>query len=303
MPSASPQTALIFGASGQDGGYLEQLLCQKGLKVVSTSRRDLQNRCDVGDFSQVQTIVQHYRPDYLFHLAANSSSRHEATFENQRSIVDGSLNVLEAVKLHSPQARVFLSGSALQFFNSGEPIDEFSQFEASSSYSAQRIASVYMARYFRDKHGLRTYIGYFFHHDSPRRGPHHVAQKIAQAAIRIASGEKILLELDNIGVRKEWTFAGDAMEAVWLLVNQENHFEAVIGSGKLHSVREWGELCFQMCGLNWEEHLAQSRKFKSESPSFVSNPARLFSMGWRTKTSFHDLARLMTEKTGPHPLL
>ena len=287
--------AIIFGASGQDGGYLEELFCREGIQFASTSRHGSPIRCDVGDFHQVESLIKSQRPDYIFQLAANSTTRHDVTLENQRSIVDGSLNVLEAVKRHVPEARVFLTGSALQFENTGKPINEFTPFEASSSYSSQRIASVYMARYYREKQGVRVYVGYFFHHDSPRRGVQHVAQKIAQGAIRIASGEKTKLEVDNIGVYKEWTFAGDAMEAIWKLVNQEMHYESIIGSGEIHSIREWTDLCFKLVDLDWKDHVIISNDSNTSFP-FVADPTRLFAMGWKPKVSFRDLAELMTVK-------
>lgn len=288
-----PRTALIFGASGQDGCYLQELLLREKVRVIATSRRDSLFPCDVGDFARVEALVREHRPDYLFHLAANSSTRHEAVFENQRCIVDGSLNVLEAVKRYTPQARVFLSGSALQFENRGQPIDEATPFAATSAYSAQRIASVYTARYYREQHKLRVYVGYFFHHDSPRRGPHHAAQKVAQAARRIAAGADEKLEMGSLDVWKEWTFAGDTMEAVWLLVNQETQYETVIGSGEAHSIREWVTECFQGAGLDWTQHVHETKGFVPEYPKLVSNPARLLSLGWRPKVPFAELARMM----------
>lgn len=292
-----PRTALIFGASGQDGFYLQEQLQRKQVKVIATSRRDPLSPCDVGDFARVEALVREHRPNYLFHLAANSSTRHDVVFENQRSIVDGSLNVLEAVKRHAPQARVFLSGSALQFENRGQPIDEATPFAASSAYSAQRIASVYTARYYREQHKVRAYVGYFFHHDSPRRGPHHVAQKVAQAACRIAAGSSEKLEMGSLDVWKEWTFAGDTIEAIWLLVNQETHHEAVIGSGEAHSIREWVAECFQGAGLEWTQHVHETKGFVPEYPKLVSHPARLLALGWRPKVSFTELAKMMSQSS------
>jgi GDPmannose 4,6-dehydratase len=296
-----PRTALIFGASGQDGWYLQELLQREQVKVIATSRRDPQFPCDVGDFARVEALVRELRPDYLFHLGANSSTHHDVVFENQRSIVDGTLHVLEAVKRYAPEARVFLSGSALQFDNRGQPIDEETPFAASSAYSAQRIASVYTARYYRKQHKLRAYVGYFFHHDSPRRGPHHVAQKVAQAARRIAAGSKEKLEMGSLDVWKEWTFAGDTMEAIWLLVNHEAHFEAVIGSGEAHSIREWVTECFQSAGLDWMQHVHETKGFVPEYPRLVSDPARLISLGWQQRISFSDLAKLMVQSSNLSP--
>lgn len=285
-------TALIFGASGQDGGYLTQLLSDAGLSVVATSRRGTP-ACDVGDFAQVEALVRQHQPTHLFHLAANSSTRHDALFENQRSIVDGTVHVLEAVKRHAPRARVFISGSALQFENRGAPVDELTPFAASSAYSAQRIASVYTARYYREQHQLRAYVGYFFHHDSPRRGPHHVAQKVALAARRIRDGGTEKLQMGTLDVWKEWTYAGDAMRAAWQLVSQDQVSEVVIGSGEAHSIREWVQTCFSCLGLDWREHVTETPGFVPEYPRLVSNPARLKSLGWQPSVDFRQLAEMM----------
>ncbi|MEJ1974407.1 MAG: GDP-mannose 4,6-dehydratase [Lacunisphaera sp.] len=288
-----PPTALIFGAAGQDGFYLQELLQRENVRVIATSRRDPVLPGDVGDFARVEALVAEYRPDYIFHLAANSSTRHEVVFENQRSIVDGSLHVLEAAKRHTPQARIFLAGSALQFENRGRPIDESTPFAATSAYSAQRIASVYTARYYREQHQLGVYVGYFFHHDSPRRGPHHVAQKVAQAARRIAAGSSEKLEMGSLEVWKEWTFAGDAMAAIWLLVNQTRYFEAVIGSGDARSIGDWVAEAFAGLGLDWRQHVHSTPGFVPEYPKLVSDPARLRALGWQPQVSFPDLAKLM----------
>ena len=116
-------------------------------------------------------------PDVIFHLAANSTTKHEALRENHETIVTGTLNILESVLCHSPETRVFIVGSGLQFKNSGLPISEDSEFDAASAYAVARIQSVYVARYFR-RLGVRVYVGYLFHHESPFRHPHHVSKVI-----------------------------------------------------------------------------------------------------------------------------
>jgi GDPmannose 4,6-dehydratase len=287
------KTALIFGAAGQDGWYLSRLLERNGLRVVESSRSHPSVPCDVSDRSRVDELVRSTKPDYIFNLAASSSTRHEVVFENQRSILDGALNILEAVRCYASGAKTFFAGSALQFQNSGQPIDESTPFFAGSAYSAQRIGSVYMARYFRDAYGVDAYVGYFFHHDSPRRASHHVAQKVAMAARAIRSGNLRRLEMGCLDVSKEWTFAGDSMEAVWRLVNQDVHHEVVIGSGEAHSIRDWVDACFGRLGLETEEFVVEDKSYVPEYRRVVSNPARLRSIGWSASVSFSDLAGMM----------
>src|SRR5205085_129762 len=144
-------------------------------------------------------------PDYIFHLAANSTTRHEAVFDNHAAISTGAINILEAAYRHSFQSRVFLSGSAAQFENDGTPIDEDTPFAALNPYAVSRIHSVYAGRYYRSL-TLKVYVGYFFNHDSPLRTERHVNQKIALAARKIAAGSREKLEIGDASVKKEFNF-------------------------------------------------------------------------------------------------
>jgi len=285
-------TALIFGANGQDGPYLVEALRERGIEAVGVSRSGPWRRGDVAVRADVEAAVREVRPAYIFQLAASSTTRHEALFENHDAIATGALNVLESARLHAPEARVFLAGSGLQFENAGAPIDETAPFEASSPYALARIHSVYAARYFRSR-GLRTYVGYLFHHDSPRRGPRHVAQLVAQAARRIGGGSDEVLELADTSVVKEWTFAGDVARAMVTLCAQDDINEAVIGSGEGHSIAEWVERCFALVGRTWRDHVRLTPGGRGEYPRLISRPARLRSLGWRPEVTFDQLAEMM----------
>ena len=285
--------ALIFGSNGQDGYYLKALLEQQNIEVVAVSRSCGDFIGNVGDFQFVLNIIKENKPDYIFHFAANSSTRHDVLFENHEAISTGTINILESCKLYCPKARIFLSGSAMQFANSGMPIDEKTPFEASSPYAVARIESVYMGRYYRDVLGLSIYIGYFFNHDSPLRSANHVNQKIAAAVKRIASGSSEKIMLGNIDVEKEFCFAGDIVEAVWLLVNQEKIAEAVLGSGKAYSIKDWLEYCFDKINKNWQQYVLTDKNFNAEYKTLISNPSLIKSIGWEPKVNFHQLADMM----------
>ena len=181
----------------------------------------------------------------------------------------------------------------MQFKNDGLPIDEQTPFEASSPYSVARIQSVYAARYYRSKFGMKVYIGYFFNHDSPLRTEIHVNQKIIQSVKRINAGSLEKLELGNIEVKKEFNYAGDVVEAAWLLINQNRVFEAVIGSGKAYSIKNWLEYCFNSVDRNWEDYVNIKSEFVPEYTTLVSNPLLMHSLGWINKISFSQLADLM----------
>lgn len=286
--------AIIFGASGQDGFYLRQLLQRREVETICVARSATKDFItgDVADWEFVENAVAHHTPNYVFHLAANSTTRHAAVFDNHAAISTGAINVLEAVYRHSPRARVFLSGSAAQFENGGTPIDENTPFAPISPYAVSRIHSVYAGRYYRSL-GSKVYIGYFFNHDSPRRAEQHVNQKIAQAAKKIAAGIDEKLEIGDAAVKKEFNFAGDVIEAVWLLVNQDNVFEAVIGSGAAHSIAEWLDLCFGAVYLKWQDYVTIKENFASEYKILVSNPALIKSLGWQPENGIKELAEMM----------
>jgi GDPmannose 4,6-dehydratase len=290
--------ALIFGANGQDGYYLHELCKLKGIEPIGVARSGNELIGNVSNYEQVEQLIKHYLPTYIFHLAANSTTRHDALFENHETISTGTLNILEAVKIHSPESKVFITGSGVQFRNTGNPISENDEFEAHSAYSVARIHSVYAARYYRSL-GIRAYVGYLFHHESPQRKASHVSQIVALAAQRIAAGSNEILEIGDITVRKEWTYARDVMQGVLTLVSQDEIFEATVGSGVAYSIEDWLEQCFTLVGRDWHDHVRFHSGFVSEYKQLVSNPETINALGWHPIVTFSDLARMMTfaEKT------
>lgn len=289
------QSAIIFGISGQDGFYLAKLLSSIDIKVIGVSRNSGDVHGDVADFDFVKSLVKVNQPNYIFHLAANSSTRHDALFENHETISTGTINILEATKIFSSHSKVFLSGSAMQFRNNGNPIDEFTEFNPSSSYAVSRIQSVYIGRYYRETFGLKVYIGFLFNHDSPLRSSKHINKKIVDSVVRIFKGSEEKLEIGNIKVKKEFNYAEDIVNAIWCLINQTQIFEAVIGSGIAYSIEEWICYCFMKFNLNWEKYIVSNPKFINEYEVLVSMPSLIKSIGWTPQKSFTDLADLMLE--------
>lgn len=287
---------IIFGISGQDGTYLKNLYENIGYEVIGVARsKGNWLEGTVTDRGFVVELIKKNQPLYIFHLAANSTTNHNALFENHETISTGTLNILEAARLHCPPAKIFLSGSAMQFKNSGLPINEQTEFTASSPYSVARIQSVYAGRYYREKFGMLVYVGYFFNHDSPMRNEHHVNQKIIKGLQRILKGDNNPIIVGNINVRKEFGFAGDAVRAIFKLVEQESVFEAVIGTGVAYSIKDWIELCFEIAGVNWEKHIVVENSFVPEYDILVSNPKLINSIGWKPKTDITELAKMMIE--------
>jgi GDPmannose 4,6-dehydratase len=288
--------AIIFGINSQDGYYLKNILVNNSISVIGVSRsKGDWTIGDVNDFLFVQEIIKKNKPDYIFHLAANSTTKHDVVFENYHTISTGTLNILENVLNFSVNSKVFISGSGLQFINNGLPIKETDIFFAKDAYSMARIQSVYAARYYRTM-GIKVYIGYFFNHDSPLRREIHINQKIIKAVKRIVKGSNEQIQIGNIGIKKEFTFAGDVAEAIWILINNNTVYEAVIGSGKAYSIENWLAICFNYVNLSWKNHVVINPEFKSDYDILVSNPRTIFNLGWQPRVDIESLAKLMFEK-------
>lgn len=281
---------IIFGVSGQDGYYLKKLLEINGFGVIGISRSAGEwIKGEIGDFNFVSNLIKLHQPSFVFHLAANSTTKHDVLFENHTAIGTGTLNILEAVKNHSLHSKVFLSGSALQFKNEGKPIKETDEFDPKDIYSVQRVYSVNVARYYRSL-GIKVYIGYFFHHDSPLRSERHLSMKIIRAALRIKAGSREFLELGNPEVTKEFNHALDMMEAIWILVNQEDIYEAVIGCGKGFKILDWIQVCEKIIDIDLIKKIKINPIFKSEFNTLISNPFTIKNLGWQQKFNITDLA-------------
>lgn len=285
--------AIIFGVSGQDGHYLTEICRENSVEVFGVSRSAGKWIAgDVASFEFVDQIVRDIRPDYIFHLAANSTTQHEALLENHSAIVIGAFNILDSATRHTPNARIFLCGSGLQFKNTGNPISENDIFEARDAYSVARIQSVYLARYYRLL-GAKVYIGYFFNHDSPLRTERHVNQKIASAIKRIATGSREKLLIGNMKVMKEFSFARDIMQAVWLLVNQDVISEVVVGSGIAYSIEDYAKACFSRVNLNYLDHVEEEEGFSPDYKILISSPKLIMNLGWSPKFDFNGLIDIM----------
>ena len=284
--------AIIFGANGQDGYYLRNLLHEKGIDVIGISRTGNFLQLDITNYQEISTFINLERPEYIFHLAANSTTNHNALFENHQTIATGTLNILEAVKQFSPHTKVFISGSALQFLNKELPIKETDPFEANDAYSISRIQSVYAARYFRSL-GLKVYVGYFFNHDSPLRTERHVTKMISETAKRIGAGSNEKLEIGDMSVIKEWSYAGDIVKGIWILVNQDIIFEANIGSGIGYSINEYITQCFNISGIDMKGKIINRKEFISSYKKLVSDNSVIKSLGYKPTVSFTDLAKIM----------
>lgn len=289
--------AVIFGVNSQDGFFLSGILKQHDIEVIGISRSEGNwMKGSVDDKDLVNRVIKSNRPEYIFHLAANSTTRHFALFENNDSIANGTLYILESVKEFSPHSKVFITGSGLQFINEGKPIKESDEFYAGSAYSMSRIQSVYAARYYRSL-GISTYVGYLFHHESPLRKGNHMSKYIAEAAKEIKNGSMKKIEIGDISVKKEWAYAEDIAEGIFTLVSQEKVSEATIGTGIAYSIEDWLSQCFGLINKDWKNFVnIKDKGFRAEYPILLSDPSTINLLGWKAKTSFSALAEIMMEQ-------
>jgi GDPmannose 4,6-dehydratase len=282
---------IIFGISGQDGFYLKRLCESKGFEVIGISR-------SAGDWVQgsvtdkelVSDLIKKHQPYCVFHFAANSSTRHDIIYENNETICKGNIHILEAVHQYSRQSKVFLSGSGLQFVNKGIPVKETDEFFAGSPYAAQRIYTTYLARYYRTL-GVQAYLGYFFHHDSPLRADRHLNIKIINAALGIKAGRKEFIELGNVNVVKEYNHAADMMNAVWLLIGQDQVYETVIGTGKGYRIQDWIDVCSMLTGVSLNDYIIINEGFKAEFDLLTADPSTIYKLGWEPRYDIYQLAQ------------
>lgn len=278
------QSAVITGSNGQDGFYLQELLKREGVDAILVHRG---SSIDLANEEVVDSLVSNTRPDFIFHLAANSTVDHSAARQNHDVLASGTLNLLEAAMRWTPSSSVFLAGSAYQFKNEGEPIKETDPVDTTSVYCAARVYSRMLANTYRSM-GLNVYYGILFHHESPKRGAQHLSQKIAQAA-----RTKTKIEIGDLRVVKEWTHARDTVEAIWTLVNQHRIWEANIGTGIGHSIEDFAEACFAAAGLDYHEFISTLPGYTAPYRRLTCDPSRIYRTGWKPRHNLEYLAEQM----------
>lgn len=284
--------SLILGSSGQDGYYLNKKLEKENHEVFRASRKNSDFNGNIGEFSFLKSLIEDIKPDFIFNFAAKSSTEKKFAYENLNSIVNGTYNILNAVLELELDTKIFLSGSALQFLNKGNPIDEDTKLESNNFYSLMRNHSLEVARFYRQEFKMKIYYGYFFNHDSPLRKKNFFNQKIVNLAKKKDFKNKI--NLGNLDAVKEFGYAKDLMDALFIFVNQDKYNELVMGTGKGHSLREWVKICFEMMDKNYKEFIIEEG-LNLKKP-LVSNPKKLYSLGWNPKYDINNLAKIMLEK-------
>ncbi|MBK7316629.1 MAG: GDP-mannose 4,6-dehydratase [Anaerolineales bacterium] len=309
-------TALITGITGQDGSYLAEFLLKKGYRVIGVARRSstvtyerIQHildditvvQGDLHDQGSLLSFLEEYRPTEVYNLAAQSFV---PTSWNQPALTGdvtalGVTRLLEAIRFVDSKIRFYQASSSEMFGKVMEvPQKESTPFYPRSPYGVAKMYGHWITVNYRESFNMFATSGILFNHESPRRGLEFVTRKISDAVARIKLGMSKELRLGNLEAQRDWGFAGDYVEAMWLMLQQDHPDSYVIGTGETHSVREFCEIAFSRAGLDYKEFVVQDEKFyrPAEVDLLISDPSRARTeLKWEPAVSFNDLVTMMVD--------
>jgi GDPmannose 4,6-dehydratase len=312
----STRKAFITGITGQDGSYLAELLLEKGYEVHGLVRRSssfntwridhIRDRIalhygDLVDQNSLFRTLGTVAPDEVYNLAAQSHVK--VSFEMPEYTTDvtgqGVLRLLDAVRDLKLPARVYQAGSSEMFGLVQEtPQSERTPFYPRSPYGVSKVFGHWMAVNYRESYGIHVSNGILFNHESPRRGENFVTRKITMGLAAIKQGREKELRLGNLDAKRDWGFAGDYVEAMWRMLQQEKPDDYVIATGETHSVREFVEESFGYAGLDWKKYVVVDEKYfrPAEVDLLLGDPAKAKKvLGWQPRVGFKELVRLMVD--------
>jgi GDPmannose 4,6-dehydratase len=310
------KTALITGITGQDGSYLAEFLLGKGYHVVGMVRRastenfarieHLQSRitlrqADLLDQLSLIALIEEVQPHEIYNLAAQSfvpTSWQQPVLTAEFTAL-GATRMLEAVRLINPGIKFYQASSSEMFGKVQQiPQDEKTSFYPRSPYGVAKVYGHYITINYRESYNIFACSGILFNHESPRRGKEFVTRKISNAVARIKANKDSKLCLGNMDACRDWGFAGDYVEAMWLMLQQEEPDDFVIGTGVTHTVKEFVQLAFQRAGLDWEKYVEvdQSLVRPAEVDYLVANPEKARTvLNWEPRISFQELVEMMVD--------
>jgi GDPmannose 4,6-dehydratase len=312
--------ALITGVTGQDGSYLTELLLAKGYEVHGMIRRsssfnterldsvyqdphspDVRLRLaygDLDDASSLNHILQTVQPDEIYNLGAQSHVR--VSFDipeyTAATVAIGTLRLLEALRELGPRCRLYQASSSEMFGASEPPQSENTLFRPRSPYACAKVFAHHLCQNYRDAYGLFICCGILFNHESPRRGIPFVTRKITRAAARIKHGLDSKIYLGNLDARRDWGFAGDYVEAMWLMLQQERPDDYVVATGESHTVRDVLDVAFGALGLDWKPHVEIDPRYyrPTEVDHLLGDAGKARErLGWKPKVLFRELIEMM----------
>lgn len=310
--------ALICGISGQDGGYLAKLLLEKGYEVYGGSRdaqsgtfknldylsikKDIQLvSVNITDFRNTIQTIKKTNPDEIYNLAGQTSVglSFEQPVETLESISLGNLNLLEAIRFTGSPIKLYNAGSSECFGDTlGEPADESTAFRPRSPYAVAKSTAFWQLANYREAYGLHACTGILYNHESPLRKDNFVTKKIIINACRIFNGDSAKLHLGNLDIWRDWGWAPEYVEAMWLMMQQENPDDFVIATGKTHSLKEFIDITFSKLGLHWNDHVLSDPEFIRATDLNIgrSNPKKAEKvLGWKAQVTLDQIIERMIE--------
>lgn len=310
--------ALITGITGQDASYLAEFLLNKGYKVFGTTRRTstvnnerikhIEDRleilsADLLDQGSITSAISKVEPDEVYNLAAQSfvkASWEQPVLTGEFTAL-GVTRMLEAIRIVNPKIKFYQASSSEMFGKVTEvPQKETTRFHPRSPYGVAKVYGHYITLNYRESYDIFACSGILFNHESPRRGIEFVTRKITHGVARISLGTQKKIELGNLEAKRDWGFAGDYVEAMWLMLQQKTAEDFVIATGEAHSVKEFVELAFETVGIkDWEKYVEYNSP-KHLRPAEVDHLIGDFSkaekiLGWKPKTSFKELVEMMVK--------
>jgi GDPmannose 4,6-dehydratase len=308
--------ALITGVTGQDGSYLAEFLLDKGYEVVGMVRRTSHHSyeridhlldrieivaADLLDQHSLTVVLQDVRPDEVYNLAAQSfvpTSWSQPVLTGEFTAL-GVTRILEAIRLVHPKARFYQASSSEMFGKVTEtPQRETTPFYPRSPYGVAKVYGHWITVNYRESYDLFAVSGILFNHESPRRGIEFVTRKVTDGVARIKLGLAKDLHLGNLDARRDWGYAGDYVEAMWLMLQQSTPKDYVVGMGETHSVRELVEIAFRHVGLDYHKYVVSDPRYyrPAEVELLLADPSKAYrELGWRPKVGFEQLVTMMVD--------
>jgi len=322
MGTGAAKRALITGITGQDGSYLAELLLEKGYEVhgmirrsstFNTSRIDhlyvdahdpdarlFLHYGDLTDGSRLVTLIERVAPDEIYHLGAQSHVR--VSFDEPEFTGDttglGTTRLLEAIRVAQSPTRFYQASSSEMFGATPPPQNESTPFYPRSPYGAAKVYSYWMARNYREAYGMFAVNGVLFNHESPRRGETFVTRKITRAAARIAAGLQSELWLGNLDAARDWGYAKEYVEAMWLMLQADEPRDYVVATGTSYTVRDFVQFSFERVGLDWEKYVRFDERYlrPTEVDNLIGDASLAESvLGWKPTVMTPELAGLMVD--------
>ncbi|MGQ0576761.1 MAG: GDP-mannose 4,6-dehydratase [Pseudonocardia sp.] len=313
---------MVTGVTGQDGSYLAELLLEKGYEVHGLIRRAstfntarvehlyadphvpgtrfFLHYGDLTDGTRLASLLLKIQPDEVYHLAAQSHVR--VSFDEPEFTGDttgtGTTRLLEAIRMIGLQCRFYQASSSEMYGATPPPQNEQTPFWPRSPYGAAKVYSYWMTRNYREAYGMFAVNGILFNHESPRRGETFVTRKITRAAARIKAGLDSELYLGNLDAVRDWGYAREYVEAMWLMLQADQPADYVIATGTAYTVRQFVEFAFEHAGLDWQRYVRFDGRYlrPSEVDSLIGDPSKAAAeLGWKPKVLAPELARLMVD--------